>query len=198
MIGMVSASKEGDCYCGVSSRVQRVGPKGAALLLGLSVFVVGCPSGVPMEADSVFGSIDSLRDTGEAVARVYAAPIAPTEFQHTWFVVQRAEAVQPTRWEVFVHPGGIYGYVFADLYAPEADLGSGGTYVVAEVRGPQAEPLIECIESAAANYPCRDFYLLYPGPNSDSFTQWVLNTCEWNVELPPEVVGKDVLCPFAE
>lgn len=148
--------------------------------------------------DSLFGAIDALRDSGEAVARVYAAPIAPSEIEHTWFVVKRAEEVDPTRWEVFVYPGGIYGYVFADLYAPEADLGAGGTHVVAEVRGPEAEPLIDCIEDAAANYPCRDYYVLYPGPNSDSFTQWVLDRCGWDVELPPEVVGKDTPCPFAE
>jgi hypothetical protein len=68
--------------------------------------------------------------------------------------------------------------------------------VIAEVLGSEAEPLIDCIERVAAEYPCRDYYVFYPGPNSDSYTQWVLNQCGWDVQLPADVIGKDVACPL--
>lgn len=148
--------------------------------------------------DSGLAPVDTMRDTGHALVRVYAAPVPGTGADHTWFVVKRADSTEIHRWEVFVYSAEPYGYVFQDLFEPEADLGIGGTYVVSEMVGPDAEPLIDCIENAAVNYPCRDYYLIFPGPNSDSFTQWVLNTCGWDVELPPTVVGTDVLCPLGQ
>lgn len=157
----------------------------------------GCPS-VSGVLESDFQSLDDLRGSGEAVARVYVAPIPLLPSDHTWFVVKRAEVQEFTRWEMFVYRGGIHGYVFQDLLPPEADLGSGGVRILAEVQGPEADALIDCIERAAATYPCRNTYLLFPGPNSNGFAQWTLNQCGWNVPLPASVVGKNVPCPATQ
>jgi len=60
-----------------------------------------------------------------------------------------------------------------------------------EVRGAAAEPLIGRIEAAVASYPFPNEYRMWPGPNSNSFTEWIaLEVPELGLDLPAKAIGQ--------
>ncbi len=146
-----------------------------------------------------FLPLESLRDNGLAVARIYAAPIPamPGIAVHTWLVVKEANAPSFDRWEVWQTARGPYQHVRHNLMSPTRDVGAEGTYLVAEVIGPEAEPIVEFVVSQSPSYACRGTYTYFPGPNSNTYTQWVLDNTAWNATLPPSAIGKDAspVCP---
>ena len=94
---------------------------------------------------------------------------------HYWFVIRRAEDVD--RWEVWQtpdHGGQSYGHLHRNLLPPDSGVGWGGSWLVASWSSENAEQLIGAIESTPAEYPWRRRYRYWPGPNSNSYVQWVL------------------------
>lgn len=68
--------------------------------------------------------------------------------------------------------------------------------LLAELAGADAAALIPRIESALAEYPFRDRYRLWPGPNSNTFTAWLARRFpKLGVALPATAIGKDYLGP---
>src|SRR5690606_21814122 len=66
--------------------------------------------------------------------------------------------------------------------------------LLADRRGADVEALIDRIEKAVENYPWKDQYRVWPGPNSNTFIAHVLRAApELRVDLPPTAVGKDWL-----
>jgi hypothetical protein len=64
--------------------------------------------------------------------------------------------------------------------------------LLAERRGAEAARLIERIDAAARAYPWAGTYSVWPGPNSNTFTAWVLRAVpEIGADLPPTAIGKD-------
>jgi hypothetical protein len=64
--------------------------------------------------------------------------------------------------------------------------------LIADKRGTGVDALIERIDKAAADYPYADRYTVWPGPNSNTFTAWVLRAVpELKADLPPTAIGKD-------
>jgi hypothetical protein len=158
----------------------------------LCLVVTGCIPPTPLDLPE-FASLDELAMSGQAIARVYGAPIPMIEqiAIHTWFVVKTAESETFTRWELWQTSGGPYGHVRRDRRSPEADVGSGGTFVIAEIIGAAAESVVQFIESQSPQYCFRDEYVLL-GPNSNTYTQWVLDQTGWSVQLPPTAIGMHV------
>lgn len=59
-----------------------------------------------------------------------------------------------------------------------------------EHRGAEAELLIDQIERAVNEYPWKNSYTVFPGPNSNTFTAWVaLKVPELDVDLPFSAIG---------
>ena len=55
-------------------------------------------------------------------------------------------------------------------------------------------PSSQRIEAAAEEYPYPDRYHVWPGPNSNTFTAFILRRVpELRVDLPPTAIGKDYL-----
>jgi hypothetical protein len=66
--------------------------------------------------------------------------------------------------------------------------------LIAVKRGTGVDALIERIDKAAAGYPYAHRYAAWPGPNSNTFTAWVLRAVpELRADLPPTAIGKDYL-----
>lgn len=62
-----------------------------------------------------------------------------------------------------------------------------------DLRGPVAARAITHIEKALPEYPFPT-YRIWPGPNSNTFTAWLVRQVpELHVELPPTAIGKDYL-----
>jgi len=129
----------------------------------------------------------------EPIIQVYAARAARWKSMfavHTWIVVKPRGAGAFTRYEVV----GWGTPLRRDAYPVDGRWFSNEPDIVFDMRGPQAEPLIEKIEQAVARYPYGNggSYTVWPGPNSNSFVAWVARQVpELGIELPPTAVGKD-------
>lgn len=118
--------------------------------------------------------------------KVFAAPVVELRAaripiigffaHHHWFVVVRSG--RRDRWEVWQHAnvGGDFsvGYLHKNLLPPDAGVGNGPSWVIQCWRGEVTRTLASRIESSPDTYPWCFKYRYWPGPNSNTFVQWVL------------------------
>jgi len=132
----------------------------------------------------------------EAIVQVYAARAARWRGVfgvHSWIAYKKADTTQYVRAEVIgwgaqykqsvvVKRNGIpdqywYGY------EPE---------LLADIRGQDAEKAIRRIEYLIEQYPFKNHYKVWPGPNSNTFTAHIAREVEeLEIDLPPTAIGKD-------
>ncbi len=61
-----------------------------------------------------------------------------------------------------------------------------------EAKGDTAAEMIPAIKRAVADYPYEAEYVMWPGPNSNSFVQWIVsNVPGIDAELPAKAIGKN-------
>lgn len=132
--------------------------------------------------------------TQEAVVQVYAASAWGWRgwfAVHTWVATKRTGADTYTVYEVIgwrlrrglpvvrIEPDAPDRYWFGER--PE---------LVAEFRGPEYEQVIDKVDAAARSYPWPDTYKAFPGPNSNTFTAWIIQQVpELDVRLPFSAIG---------
>jgi len=132
----------------------------------------------------------------ETVVQVYAARVIGWRGVfgvHTWIAVKPALAGEYTVYEII---GWRLRWQDSALVvrhrAPDARWFGSAPELIADKRGPGAEALIPRIDAAARSYPWAGEYIMWPGPNSNTFTAWVLRAVpELNADLPPTAIGKD-------
>lgn len=136
--------------------------------------------------------------TREAVVQVYAARAVRWRGYfgvHTWI------AAKPTGAEAF-RIYEVTGWrlrrngtsVSRSDRAPDSRWFGSAPDLIADVRGPQVDALIERIETAVERYPYAGRYRIWPGPNSNTFTAFILREVpELRADLPPTAIGKDYL-----
>ncbi|SDY78768.1 Protein of unknown function [Jannaschia faecimaris] len=111
---------------------------------------------------------------------------------HSWLVWKPADATTWTRAEVV----GWGNPVRRDAYAPDARWYSNAPYFVGSITGRAAAALIPRIEATVDAYPFgfRGAYVIWPGPNSNTFVAHVLREVPAiGIALPPHAVGKDYI-----
>ena len=114
---------------------------------------------------------------------------------HTWIAIKGEGASNFVRYEVIgwraysgnpsltIRQGNPDNYWFGNQ--PE---------ILAELRGKEAQNLIPRLRAAINNYPHKNDYVLWPGPNSNSFTAHIGRQFpELKLDLPPTAIGKDYL-----
>jgi hypothetical protein len=109
---------------------------------------------------------------------------------HSWIVFKRDGDRNWTRYDMV----GWGNPLRTNGWAPDGRWYGNAPQVLADVRGPRAEPLIPKVEAAIAGYRYRNAgdYRIWPGPNSNSFTAAVLRAVpELQTTLPPNAVGRD-------
>ena len=134
--------------------------------------------------------------TPEAVVQVYAARVIGWRGVfgvHTWIAVKRAAAMDYTVYEII---GWRLRWQDTALVvrhrAPDMRWFGSAPELVAEKRGAGVDGLIARIDKAAHSYPWAGEYTTWPGPNSNTFTAWVLRAVpELEADLPPTAIGKD-------
>lgn len=136
--------------------------------------------------------------TPEAVVQVYAARTISWRGYfgvHTWIAVKRGGASEFTVHEVIGYRLRRTGTaVVSRVRAPDERWFGAEPELLRDVRGPGVDALIERIETAVQSYPYADTYRIWPGPNSNTFTAFVLRDVpELRVDLPPTAIGKDYL-----
>lgn len=136
--------------------------------------------------------------TREAVVQVYAARTwgwRGTFGVHSWIAAKRAGAAAFTVYEVV---GWRLRWsdsaVVVSARAADARWFGSAPELLADTRGAGVEGLIDRIEAAVVAYPHAAEYRVWPGPNSNTFTAWVLRRVpELQADLPPTAIGKDYL-----
>jgi hypothetical protein len=131
----------------------------------------------------------------EAVVQVYGADVWGVRGRfaiHTWIVTKAAGADRYRRYQVIgwrLRRGLPVVSISDDN--PDGDWFGSEPVLLLDRRGPQAEPLVEAIHQAAVAYPYADEYVMWPGPNSNSFTAWIgLEVPTLGLELPAKAIGK--------
>lgn len=178
------------------------------LLVGLSVIallvvgpvVVALDRGLQLDArwyDAGRESAGLAPDPAEreaALVQIYAARAFSWRGilgAHTWIAVKERGAesyrlLQVTRWS-----GGVS---FSNTSVPDRAWFGNEPVLVAGLRGEEADVAISAIEEAARQYPWRNGYRIWPGPNSNTFVAWVVREVSGlDAELPPTAIGKDYL-----
>ena len=138
-------------------------------------------------------TLPPARAKPEALVHVYAARTGRWKgvfAHHSWIVVKERGALSFTRFDKVA-----WGQpVKINNWAPDARWYGHLPTLVGAVEGPAAGALIPKIRAAVARYPYSHpgDYSVWPGPNSNSFTAYVLSAIpEAGIALPPTAVGKD-------
>lgn len=138
--------------------------------------------------------------TREPVVQVYAARAVRWRGYfgvHTWIATKPADAAAFTVYEVtgFAVRRGGSAVRISQRPADGRWFGS-MPVLLADVRGAGVDLLIGRIERAVSAYPYQGSYRIWPGPNSNTFTAFVLRQVpELRVDLPGHAIGKDYLGP---
>jgi len=133
---------------------------------------------------------------GEAIVQVYAARVIGWRGVfgvHTWIAVKPAAANEYTVYEIIGWRLRSQDTALVVRHrAPDMRWFGSAPELVAEKRGAGVEELIARIDKAARSYPWAGEYTMWPGPNSNTFTAWVLRAVpELEADLPPTAIGKD-------
>jgi hypothetical protein len=167
-----------------------VGP----LLVSTASYLLGDRRGNWQTADrSSAGLLPAPSEHSDALIRVFAARTVRWRgifAVHTWIVVKERGAPHYTRYDytAWGEPIRVNGFTADGRWfgaIPQA---------VVSVDGPEAEKLIPTIHSVVENYRFRTYgdYSAWPGPNSNTFVQAVLDAVpELDAVLPPTAIGKD-------
>lgn len=131
----------------------------------------------------------------DAVIQIYGADVWGVRGRfaiHTWVVTKPAGADRYRKYQVIGWRARRGQSVVAISSGnPDGDWFGAKPTLLHELKGPEAEPLIEAVHAAALSYPFADEYVMWPGPNSNSFTAWIaLEVPELGLSLPTKAIGK--------
>jgi len=133
--------------------------------------------------------------TPEPIVQIYAARAVSWRGLfgvHTWIAVKPAgqgyTVYEVIGWRLYSSDSA----VMIRNRPPDGRWFGAEPELLAERRGAGVAALIERIEKAAREYPWPGEYKVWPGPNSNTFTAWLLRAVpELEVDLPPTAIGKD-------
>ena len=142
------------------------------------------------------GIAPPAENTPEAVVQVYTARAL------NWrgiFAVHSWVATKPENAETYTVHQVIGWRIYRDLPAmvsapgtPDGRWFGNEPSVIAELRGQAAARAIPKIIEAVANYPYPNEYMVWPGPNSNTFVAYIgKQVPELRMDLPSTAIGKD-------
>ena len=98
---------------------------------------------------------------------------------HHWFVID--DCGEQSRWEVWQTAnvicndiGESWDHLHRDLLPLEQGMRNGAAYKLEQWNGETARQLIQRIRSSPEQYPWCSKYRYWPGPNSNTYVQWIL------------------------
>jgi hypothetical protein len=135
----------------------------------------------------------------EAVVQVYASRTFGWRGAfavHTWLAAKPKDATRYTRYEVigwYAMRGGS-ALSISDRGAPDAEWYGAPPWLVRDVRGADAQAIIDKLPAAASSYPYAASYTMWPGPNSNTFIAHLGRELpELRLTMPSMAIGKDYL-----
>ena len=105
---------------------------------------------------------------------------------HYYYVIQRDH--QSDRWEIWQNTAlksPSWGHLHKNLMSPLSGVGNGASWLEKSWHGTVAEQLTQVIETSPQRYPYNHLYLYFPGPNSNTYAQWILKeaNCEHRLSI---------------
>lgn len=146
------------------------------------------PMGPPVAPDP--------REYSDAVVQVYGADVWGVRGRfaiHTWIAVKEVGAQTYTIYQV-VSWGLRRTGSAVDISEgmPNRPWFRSPPLLLHEVKGTAARPLVAQVAEAVKAYPYAGEYTMWPGPNSNSFIEWVaLEVPELGLTLPAKAIGKN-------
>lgn len=121
---------------------------------------------------------------------------------HSWLVTNKS-GLEVNRWEVWQQKyqcSTSWGHVHKNMLPADCGMNSffihgkhgkrWNAQVLGKVEGDLATEMIRFIEFEAPRYPFAQLYWAWPGPNSNTFVQWILNAFpECGLKLPKHALG---------
>ena len=114
--------------------------------------------------------------------------------RHPWVALREAGSQKWERWEVMCCPNSSpMSTVRRSSISPLSDHGGGGGDVRFHGvwKGKRAEKIIACIRREGPKYPHRNNYHGWPGPNSNTFVDYMMRKCGMRANLATPSIGKD-------
>ena len=131
----------------------------------------------------------------EAVIEVYAADAFSWRgwfAVHTWIAVKPQNAAEYTVFEVvgWRVKSGMPALREYKTATPDRHWYGARPDKILSIQGDKASRLIPQISEAVTRYPWTDVYTLFPGPNSNTFPEWIgLQIPELGLKLPFRAIG---------
>ena len=120
---------------------------------------------------------------------------------HYWFLVLRDACGSNDqtfdRWEIWQRShqsDNCWGYLHRNLLAPCQGVGNGPSRFIQDWLGDDALHLASKIESSPYTYPFIQKYRYWPGPNSNTFAQWIVKD---QLVLDVRAIGKSFPVPIS-
>ena len=123
--------------------------------------------------------------------RVAKIPLIGWLAVHYWYVVIRGD--QQERWEIWQKLSlsrDSWGHLHKNLMSVDSGVGNGASWLEKSWTGQLAARLAKIIENSPETYPYNYCYRYFPGPNSNTYVQWVLNQADSNYRLSVKGIGK--------
>ncbi len=111
---------------------------------------------------------------------------------HTWIAIKPADAAEYTVYEVvgWRVKHGLPALKQYQTATPDRYWYGAKPDKLLSIQGDKAKRLIPEVTAAINRYPWANEYTLFPGPNSNTFPQWVgLQVPELELELPFRAIG---------
>lgn len=156
----------------------------------------------PLPATPLTQENDSFRRSVVVRVELHAAKIPSLPgliADHNWLLVfHDAEGSQHQdcdRWEVWQHANQnttCWGHLHKNLLAPYQGVGNGPSRLIQQWIDNEALSIVERIESSPLVYPFINQYSYWPGPNSNTFAQWIVRG---EAKLGIRAIGKNFPVP---
>jgi len=144
------------------------------------------------------GISPSPHKVNEAIVQVFAARAFNWRGifgVHTWIAVKPKNAMKYTVYQVV----GWRSWQGLPVVISEPDIPDRSWYgqapeIIVDIRGTTADTIIEDVKIAVARYPNKGKYVMWPGPNSNTFTAYIgREVPQLEMNLPSTAIGKDFL-----
>lgn len=112
---------------------------------------------------------------------------------HYWYVVLEAGNDRGERWEVWQRRELVktsWGHLHKNLLPPDSGVGNGPGWLVQQWSGSDACRLTTVINASPDRYPHTHIYRYWPGPNSNTYVQWILDQAAIDYSLNWRGLGK--------
>ncbi len=147
-------------------------------------------------AERSYGYAPHPSDYSDAIIQVYAARTRGPKKAvavHTWIATKRNGADDYIVSQIFGWRLRSRGTALnRGPRVPDRSWARNAPTLLLDIRGEDVEFLIDKVDSAIAEYPWKNEYTAWPGPNSNTFLAWIgLQVPELKLDLPATAIGKD-------